>query len=50
MILRNHERQPSFLRQAVEKLSFIFKKVYSAPSGHTITMEQRPGIGVLLHV
>ena len=40
MICKNHERQPSFLRQAVEKLSIIFKKQRTNSEGQRLPLKK----------
>ena len=40
MIFDNHERQPSFLSQAVEKLSNNFKKQRTYPEGQDMPLKK----------
>ena len=40
MIINDHERQPSFLRLAVEKLSNYFKKQRTYPEGQGLPLKK----------
>ena len=40
MIINDHERQPSFLRIAVEKLSNYFKKQHTYPEGQGLPLKK----------